>query len=292
LGWQPALARAASHNQLPATYIRGTGGMAPEALRTALQEEDIALQPTLLRSCFRVETGNIVRTDLFIRGELAIQDLASQMIPLLLDVRPGQRVLDLCAAPGNKTSLLALAAGSKGTVIAGDLHAHRLQRWAPPNSRANTAPVLRLALDGSQPLPLRGTFDRVLVDAPCSGTGTLRRNPEIKWRLRPENITELARLQQSLLQQAAAAVSPGGRLVYSTCSYEWEENQQVVKEFLAEHPKFRLVPLRSQAARLQQFFTSPRDPLVAELLGGDFLATSPEKHQSDGFFAAIVERAG
>jgi 16S rRNA (cytosine967-C5)-methyltransferase len=234
-----------------------------------------------LKTSLAVESGNVARTEAFRRGLVVVQDEASQMVPHLLDVQQGQHVLDLCAAPGNKTGLLAQWAGPEGLVVACDIHLHRLRQFTPPPPRTR---VLRVALDGERPLPFGSRFDRALVDAPCSGTGTLRRNPELKWRLKPSDITTLAEGQLRLLESAAEALRPGGRLVYSTCSLEWEENQGVIESFLKSHPEFHLLPLRDDAARLQPFFL----PAAARLFDSDYLETSPARDGCDGFFAAIL----
>jgi 16S rRNA (cytosine967-C5)-methyltransferase len=147
-----------------------------------------------------------------------IQDIGAQSIVPLLDLKPGLSFLDLCAAPGNKTAQ-AIEMGVEA--VACDLHLHRLQTLRGLNCQ-------RVVLDGTQPLPFSGTFDRILVDAPCSGTGTLGRNPEIAWRLRPSNVAELQEIQVKLLSNALANLKPGGVLVYSTCSLEEEENQNVI----------------------------------------------------------------
>ncbi|MGD0666170.1 MAG: transcription antitermination factor NusB [Bryobacteraceae bacterium] len=148
------------------------------------------------------------------------QDIGSQAIVPLLELKPGHTFLDLCAAPGSKTAQ-ALEAGVRA--VACDLHLHRLRAL-----RALAADLV--VLDGTRPLPLLRHFERILVDAPCSGTGTLGRNPEIKWRLRPDDLIDLHGRQTALLRNALAALAPGGRLVYSTCSLEPEENQEVVAE--------------------------------------------------------------
>ena len=158
-----------------------------------------------------------------------IQDIGSQSIVPLLDLAPGQTFLDLCAAPGNKT---AHALESGVDAVACDLHLSRLR---------HVERCRRVVLDASQPLPFAGTFDRILVDAPCSGTGTLARNPEIKWRIEPTNITQLAELQRCILANALRHVRPGGRLVYSTCSLENEENQEVVSAVLREGVNARIL---------------------------------------------------
>jgi 16S rRNA (cytosine967-C5)-methyltransferase len=149
-----------------------------------------------------------------------IQDIGAQSIVPFLDLHPGGTFLDLCAAPGNKTAQ-AIELGARA--IACDIHLHRLTQM-----RGLGCPLV--ALDGTQPLPFRGKFDRILVDAPCSGTGTLGRNPEIKWRLKPSDLTDLHAKQVALVRRAREHLCPGGRLVYSTCSLEPEENEQVIEE--------------------------------------------------------------
>jgi 16S rRNA (cytosine967-C5)-methyltransferase len=155
-----------------------------------------------------------------------IQDIGAQSIVPLLDLHPGQTFLDLCAAPGNKTAQ-AIELGARA--IACDLHLNRLKQMRDLNCSL-------VVLDGTQPLPFRANFDRVLVDAPCSGTGTLGRNPEIKWRLKPSDLTELHAKQVALLRQALRHLCPGGRLIYSTCSLEKEENELVIQQIGQETP--------------------------------------------------------
>jgi 16S rRNA (cytosine967-C5)-methyltransferase len=155
-----------------------------------------------------------------------IQDIGAQSIVPLLDLDAGQTFLDLCAAPGNKTAQ-AIQQGVRA--IACDIHLHRLKQMRDLNCSL-------VVLDGTQPLPFRARFDRILVDAPCSGTGTLGRNPEIKWRLKPRDLVELHAKQVALVRQALQHLCPGGRLVYSTCSLEMEENQLVIQELRQEIP--------------------------------------------------------
>jgi len=217
-------------------------------------------------------------------GRLLLQDEASQMIPLLLDVLPGQRVLDVCAAPGGKTARLAGQAGP-GTVVATDFHLHRLRQMRELVERLGAGNVSLVALDGTQPLPFSARFDRVLVDAPCSGTGTLSRNPEIRWRLRKEDLGALAEKQKALVRQGLAQLAPGGRLVYSTCSLEPEENEQVVAAVLAAHPGARLVSGNESLA--QHLLAGRAAGQLFDALG--CFRTLPSRHGTDGFFAAIIE---
>ena len=203
-----------------------------------------------------------------------------------MSVVPGNTVLDLCAAPGGKTLLLSLAAGPEGHVIAADLHAHRVRAMAERFERAGIRNIECVAVDGMQPLPFERQFDRILVDAPCSGTGTLARHPEIRWRLRAEDLTDLHVRQVSLLRNALSALAPDGRLVYSTCSLEPEENELVVNEALGDAPdKFRIVTPRGALQRILR-----EDIALERLIGADgFFRTFPPEDGTDGFFAAVIE---
>jgi 16S rRNA (cytosine967-C5)-methyltransferase len=280
----PSQALASADNQPSETYFRPSLLSANlDAIRQSLHAEGVETRPgVFLSSCLAVERGNLARTQLFRNGEIIVQDEASQIVPYLLDAKRGQSVLDLCAAPGNKTGMVAQWVGRDGLVVAGDRHLHRLRQMQRFPANTN---VTRLALDGAQALPFTTLFDRILVDAPCSGTGTLRRNPEIKWRLEPSDIGELAEAQLRLLGNAANVLKTGGRLVYSTCSLEPEEDQGVVSRFLEGYPEFRLLPLCDDAARLRAFF---HEEAVDRLLKGEFLETSPARDATDGFFAAIL----
>jgi len=277
-GRPQALAFALANNQVPTTFLRlNPARQAYSELEEQLRRQHIQLRAgTFLLQSREVVDGNISRTAAFRRGEIVIQDEASQIVPHMLDVQEGHRVLDLCAAPGNKAAQLASWAGPSGVVVACDLHFHRL-------AKVGALPLRRVVLDGTEPLPFRMMFDRILVDAPCSGTGTLRRHPEIKWRLSLTDIQSLAEKQLQLLNNAAAALSWDGRMVYSTCSLEQEENESVVETFLAAHPEFRLLPLRADAKRLWPFF----HPSSRWILEEEFLVTSPARDGTDGFFAAI-----
>lgn len=211
-------------------------------------------------------------------GLIYIQDEASQLVSVLLEPRGGHRVLDMCAAPGSKISHIAALTGDQAWIIATDLHPHRLRVLGGTCERLGITSIDSIAADGTQPLPFiesAQAFDRVLLDAPCSGTGTLRSNPEIKWRLTAADITRLSKLQLNLLERGAAAVAQAGILVYSTCSIEREENEDVVRRFLAGNVAFKVV--------------KPNAP--ADLITRDgFVRTFPHKHGCDGFFAAVLEK--
>ena len=213
------------------------------------------------------------------RGAIYVQDEASQLVSILLEPTVGDRVLDLCAAPGSKTSHIAALANDKAQILACDRHHHRLLTLRAACERLGAQSIEALALDATAGLPFitsRNEFDRVLVDAPCSGTGTLRGNPEIKWRLFADDITRLAELQLSLLESGASAVAAGGRLVYSTCSIEQEENEQVVSRFLEKTTLFRLIKPNAP------------DGLITS---DGFVRTFPHRDDTDGFFASVMERA-
>jgi len=282
-GLEAARSLAGANNQPPPTSLRiHSPNRIWADTESHLRADGVELCPgKFLKDSRQVLQGNVTRAALLRRGELIAQDEASQIVPLLLDVQEGHRVLDLCAAPGNKTAQLAQMAGPSGRIIACDLHWHRLREMICP---ASGAPMSKVALDGCAPLPFRSRFDRILVDAPCSGTGTLRRHPEIKWRLQPSDIEDLAEKQFRLLGNASAALGTQGRIVYSTCSLEPEENRGVIERFLAAYPEFRLLPLREETERLQTFFL----PASAGILDHDFLETFPDRDGTDGFFAAIL----
>jgi len=182
--------------------------------------------------------------------------------------------------------LLARAAGARGRVVAGDIHEHRLRIIQQQLRRTGSKNVDLVALDATRPLPFSAGFDRVLIDAPCSGTGTLSRNPEIRWRLKPEDLEAAHRCQLAMLRNTIAVTRNAGRVVYATCSLEPEENEQVVAEVTAESPEWRAVSGRDALAR------HLRDGETAEkLFGADgFFRTFPPEHRTDGFFAAVLER--
>jgi 16S rRNA (cytosine967-C5)-methyltransferase len=206
------------------------------------------------------------------------QDIGAQSIVPLLEIEPGMRVLDLCAAPGNKTAQ-ALAAGAR--VIACDLYPHRLA--------AVPAEAARVVLDATEKLPFQKKFDRILIDAPCSGTGTLARNPEIKWRLQPHDLGDLHIKQVAILRAAVSHLARGGRAVYSTCSLEPEENDAVVDEVLAGSHDLRLLDVRDELNRLRDAGELALEDLDS-LVSSKFLRTIPGMHPCDGFFAAVLEK--
>jgi 16S rRNA (cytosine967-C5)-methyltransferase len=261
-----------------------------DEILSALQESGLHLESgILLKAAFAVNGGSPTRTESFERGDISIQDEASQAIPLLLDVHPRDRVLDLCAAPGGKTPTLARAAGKNGLVVAADRHAHRLRATREQFKRLALPGIRLIELDAAQSLPFGIEFDRILVDAPCSGTGTLARHPEIRWRLKPEQLPELTNLQSALLTAALKQLAPGGRLVYSTCSLDPEENEEVVAEVLRKFPDVSRVPASEAARSISPHLAPGVDAKNLFDDAGQF-HTTPGTYQTDGFFAALLEK--
>jgi 16S rRNA (cytosine967-C5)-methyltransferase len=211
-------------------------------------------------------------------GAIYMQDEASQLVAHLLDARAGERVLDVCAAPGSKTTQIAALSNDGALVVAGDLYAHRLRTLGESAARQGLENIQLIAYDAeAAPLPFAvGAFRRVLVDAPCTGTGTLRHNPEIRWRITPTDIAELATRQRRILAHAAQTVGVGGRLVYSTCSVEPEENEEIVSAFLETHMAFELI--------------QPENVPQHVLTTGGAARTWPQRDDTDGFFVAAFER--
>jgi 16S rRNA (cytosine967-C5)-methyltransferase len=218
----------------------------------------------------------------FLAGRFTVQDEGSQLVVELLDPQPGERVLDACAAPGTKATAIAERVGPEGRVLALDRSARRLRLVPRDARRLGLANLAVAAADATRALGAwapPASFDRVLVDAPCSGLGALRRNPDARWRLRPEDPARLAAIQAAILGRAASALRPGGTLVYSTCTLLPEENELVVEAFLAQSPEFRATP------------PSELPACVRPLLSPDgFMRALPHRHDTDGFFAARLER--
>ncbi|HSW40147.1 MAG TPA: transcription antitermination factor NusB, partial [Acidobacteriota bacterium] len=207
------------------------------------------------------------------------QDEASQLIPFLLGPpAPGEIVWDACAAPGGKSAILWSIYRNEGSVVSSDLHPERAARLYRTLQRlGNAAPAVVVA-DACRPPPFLANFDAVLADVPCSGLGTIRRNPEIKWHFDPEHFAALQQMQLQILHSVSGAVRAGGRLLYSTCSTEPEENEQVISSFLSSHGDFRLEPPHYP-------------PGIENLISPDgMVRTFPDARLWDGFFAALLVR--
>jgi len=323
----PAARQICQHNQsVPTTAVRLRASTAEEQLH----QEGVTLAPgRLLASSRRVLSGDVTKTKAFRAGQIVIQDEASQLVAALVGpavLGEGANILDCCAAPGGKT--LAIADRNPAAAITAlELHPHRArllqkllhqhsqhpEQWRPgsfvgPGLRPGqaerssaaagrfsrhepqSAGQIQIVTADAQHLPLSLLFDRILADVPCSGTGTLARNPEIKWRLTVDDLTELPQRQLAILRSALAHVAPKGRLIYSTCSLEKEENENVVEQALSENNSFRLLDCRSELDRLQATGELTW-PDAASLTRGPYLRTLPGIHPCDGFFAAILEKS-
>jgi 16S rRNA (cytosine967-C5)-methyltransferase len=219
---------------------------------------------------------------LFKEGAIEVQDEGSQVLSQIVGAKRGEMVVDFCAGAGGKTLALGAAMRNTGRLYAFDVSEKRLAKLKPRLARSglsNVHPVQIAHERDAKIKRLAGKIDRVLVDAPCSGMGTLRRNPDVKWRQKPEAVTEMHEKQVAILDGAARLLKGGGRLVYATCSLLDEENDQVVAQFLAAHDDFELVPMSKVLAEQK-----------IDLEMGDYLKLLPHKHQTDGFFAAVLER--
>ncbi len=257
--------------------------------RAALAEEGIEAHATKLSPFgLRLKArASVIATQVFREGLVEIQDEGSQLAALLVGARPGMQVVDFCAGAGGKTLAIAATMQNKGRVVACDVSSFRLERSGQRLRRAGVHNVERRALDADGRKWLKrhaGKFDRVLVDAPCTGIGTWRRNPDARWSLKPEDIAELPPKQAGILMAAAKLVKPGGRLVYATCSLLPVENEDRMAEFLAGHPAFTAVPI-AEAWR-----DSVDTPFPSGATSGDWLRLTPARHRTDGFFVAVLQR--
>jgi 16S rRNA (cytosine967-C5)-methyltransferase len=257
-----------------------------EAARAALLKDGVEaartpLSPLGLRVFERVPLGTL---ETFRAGRVEVQDEGSQLASLLADARPGMRVVDFCAGAGGKTLALAAAMANRGHLVACDVSAARLERATQRLRRAGASIVQRVPLASARDKWVKRHaqgFDRVFIDAPCTGTGTWRRNPDAKWRLRPQDLAELTALQAEILESAARLAKPGGRVVYVTCSLLTEENEAQVERFLGGHGDFALLPIGEVWRE-----TIGGDPPA----GGDMLRLTPARHGTDGFFVAVLAR--
>ncbi|HEX6897641.1 MAG TPA: RsmB/NOP family class I SAM-dependent RNA methyltransferase, partial [Bryobacteraceae bacterium] len=276
-GFASAQAICEYDQQAPHTVIR-----ADTKLLDELASQGIQCDPgSFLRGAYIVTHGDITRTRAFGERRLVIQDGGSQLVALLLG--EGKLILDCCAAPGGKTRILA-ERNPHATVVAMELHAHRATLMA----RLVPLPNVHVICADARWMPFATQFDRILVDAPCTGTGTLARNPEIKWRLTPEDISRLQAYQIEILTAAMQKLAPGGQLLYSTCSLEPEENEAVIDRVLRGNSAFRLLDIRDRLTQLHQQGALVCDP--DSLVRGSYLRTIPGVHPCDGFFAALLER--
>ena len=235
-------------------------------LQKILREEDIDtdILPKFPDALVLVERKNVFLTEAFKKGLFEVQDASSQLVAPFLDVHPGQKVVDTCAGAGGKTLHLASLMDNKGQIIAMDIYDHKLAELKKRAKRDGAHNIETRTIEGSKTIKkLKGKADRVLIDAPCSGLGVLKRNPDSKWKLNPEFIERIKKTQAEILDQYASMVKEGGKLVYATCSILPSENELQVKAFLKNHPEFTFV----------------KDQKI-----------SPAKSGFDGFYMALMER--
>lgn len=237
LGKWPCDALLEANLRPPARYFRIPAPIAPGQVLQTLREAGLEILETAVPRAYVLRTGSAARVRSLAGARVRFQDLNSQRVGMLLDARPGSAVLDLCAAPGGKARLLAETA----PVVACDRNLRRLRTMR----QLGTTGIRLLALDAERPLPFARSFERILVDAPCSGTGTLARNPEITWRLKPADLVDLQQRQVRILSNAMEALAPGGALIYATCSLESEENQDVVEAAIGTRPGWKAEPVLS-----------------------------------------------
>jgi len=259
-----------------------------ELKQAGIQAEPTPYSPWGLRVA---DKPALSRLDAFVKGRVEVQDEGSQLLALLLDAKRGEMVTDFCAGAGGKTLAIGATMRSTGRLYAFDVSAHRLEALKPRLARSGLSNVHPAAIAHERDervKRLAGKMDRVLVDAPCSGLGTLRRNPDLKWRQSPKAIEELTAKQTAILASSARMVKSGGRLVYATCSILPAENEAIAEAFAAAHPDF--VPLDAG-----ELLAGLKVEQAASLCsGGDsgslYLRLWPHLHQTDGFFAAVWQR--
>jgi 16S rRNA (cytosine967-C5)-methyltransferase len=281
-GYEEAAAIARANNDPAPLAFRFTAGTSGETERSRVIDElrdagSELVESQIVPGAWRAGRTSALLRQVGDRGLIYFQDEASQLVTQLLGARAGDRVLDVCAAPGSKSTGIAVQAPDS-TIVAADLYEHRVRTMKELANHQQVNNILFVVSDATKSLPFaERSFDRVLVDAPCSGTGTLRHNPDIRWRLQPADIAELAGKQKQILETASAMVRPGGLLLYSTCSLEKDENEAVIQEFLEHHPDFLV----------SRFET--HDDLQTK---GGALRTWPHRQDVDGFFVMALQRKG
>ncbi len=249
-----------------------------ESLAAALASEGVEVVPgKYAPDALVVSRGNPLLTPLAREGLFVVQDEASQLVALMAGARPGEHILDACAAPGGKTTAMAASMEGSGLVVATDLRGKRVDLLAATVRASGATNVRVVRADASAPLPFRRQFDAVLLDVPCSGLGTVRRDPDLKWRRQETDLAAMAAGQLQMLRVVASAVKPGGRLIYATCSSEEEENEGVVDAFIAES-RFKLIA------------ATALPPTVMPLLDArGRLRTYPFRDNLEAFFAAVLQ---
>lgn len=268
-----------ANQKTPQTFVRvNTLKILPKDLLESLQERQVPVRKSgLFDECLLLE-GPVqkIEEDLS-RGSVVIQDIGAMMISRILDPQPGEKILDYCSAPGGKATHIAALMLNQGAVVALELHQHRVELIERLAKRTGASIIQSLQHDGTQPLNSVDQFDRVLLDAPCSGTGVLGRKVDARWQKTYEQLADLVHLQQALLKQAYACLKPGGVMIYSTCSLEWEENEKNIQWFLEEEP----------TASLESFeLPTPEKEKAPE----GFYTILPQKFGGDGFFIAKLRK--
>lgn len=265
----------------PVTLRANRFRMTPENLSNRLAADDIRVRRGRFAvDALVVEEGHPLRRDGLDQGWFVVQDEASQLVAMLASPGHPARVLDTCASPGGKSTAIAASMEGHGLVVACDVRPRRIE-LLQRTVAATGAPNVRIVqADLLKPLPFSAVFDLVVVDAPCSGLGTLRRDPDIRWRRREDDLTMLAAAEITMLQHAAGAVRPGGRLVYATCSSEPEENEGVADAFVSSTEQFRPVDASLVAPSLPEAVVDRRG----------HVRTEPHRHGLEAFFGAAFER--
>jgi len=256
-GIDEAEAFARANNLVPPTAFRLVRNRSERAeVLARLTAAGAVLEPSqVAEDAWRVSGATSLVRELSAAGQIYLQDEASQLVAQVMEVRPGERVLDLCAAPGGKTTLMADCAGDRAMIVAADRSEARMATVVATTQLHELRGIKPMLLDATEPLPFAPrSFDKVLVDAPCSGTGTLRRNPEIRWRLTEADIAAFAEVQKQILRNAVAVLKPEGRLVYSTCSVERDENESVTEEVLDQLDTVSTIRTRPHFHNTDGFF--------------------------------------
>ncbi len=255
-----------------------------ESLTRALAEHGVLVEPARYApDGLIVTSGNPLRTPLAGSGQFVLQDEASQLVALLGAPEAGMKVLDTCASPGGKTTAMAAMAGDRAEIVATDVRSARVQLLRETVGASGARHIHVLQADLEAGLPFASEFDVVFVDAPCSGLGTVRRDPDIRWRRAESDLAPFASAQLRMIRNAADAVRPSGRLVYATCSSEPEENDQVVADFLSASGRFTKVDLRTE----KPAYFEALEPVLDE---GGVLRTSPHQHGLEAFYGAVLRR--
>ena len=280
-GFEATEAWCKFNNDSAEVSVRPVPGLSVDGLMAKLSDAGVTASPgVLVADCVRLPAGSLGRLDAETRASLMIQEEASQLVAHAVAARPGDRVLDVCAAPGGKSVVMAQGMDRHGLLVSADLRPNRVGMLKGTIDRFGVHARV-VAADAMSPLPFGATFDRVLIDVPCSGLGTLRRDPDLKWSRSEADLPRLADDAGRMLAHAAAAVREAGRLVYATCSSEPEENEAVVTAFLQSHPEFTLE--RPAAVSAVPDLDRVIDP-------AGYLRTLPFRDGLDAFFAAALRR--